>query len=120
MPISNQVGSRLPQFGVKQTFNTDENNDDEGDAENLSDEDGCDDHKTIGDQSSVCGRKKIIHQMSTKLPFSNVANRETENDDKSNTEISARVIAGLVPSQTNKTKALSREQEILYTQVLQS
>jgi len=42
--------------------------------------------------------------MSTKLPFS-------QNDHSLK---SARVLQGLIPSISNKTKALSREQELLY------
>ena len=57
--------------------------------------------------------KLIINQMSTKLPFSNVANRDT-GQDLNVSEISARVLAGLVPSKTNKTKELSKEKEKLY------
>ena len=49
--------------------------------------------------------------MSTKLPFSAGGLAS---------EMSARVVAGLVPSMSNKTKALSKEQELLYRQVLQS
>ena len=56
--------------------------------------------------------------MSTKLPFSNGSHRMST--EHQNDGISDRVLAGLVPSKTNKTKALSKEQERLYTQILES
>lgn len=85
----------------------------EDDMENLSEEES----KPHTEQKAAEGRRRVVNEMETKLPFSNQAQRNTEENQ---TEISARVLAGLVPSQYNKTKALSREQEILYTQVLQS
>jgi len=48
--------------------------------------------------------------MSTKLPFSNGGPQKTE--------VSSRVLAGLVPGENNKTKALSKNQEKLYSEVL--
>ena len=57
--------------------------------------------------------------MSTKLPFSNPANRAATEEEPYR-EVSKRILAGLIPSKTNKTKELSKEQEKLYTQVLQS
>jgi hypothetical protein len=62
----------------------------------------------------------MIKEMSTKFPFSNVAHRAETEEYNMQTSISYRVLEGLVPSKNNKSKALSKEQERLYTQILQS
>lgn len=92
---------------------------DKSNDENLSEDDNVVVGKDDESEASEKNDKRIINQMSTKLPFSNVANRDTD-QDLNVSEISARVLAGLVPSKTNKTKELSKEQEKLYQQVLQS
>ena len=81
--------------------------------ENLSDED---DDQPKSKHSHTRSGKKIINQMSTKLPFSAggpppVAEAAPPRED-------SRVRQGLVPSVNNKTKQLSKEQETLYTQIL--
>lgn len=60
----------------------------------------------------------MINQLSTKLPFSH-GTQQTERN-KNELRVSARVLAGLKPSENNKTKALSKEQERLYSQILKS
>lgn len=57
----------------------------------------------------------MIKEMSTKFPFSNVAHRAETEEYNMQTSISYRVLEGLVPSKNNKSKALSKEQERLYT-----
>jgi len=69
------------------------------DGENMSEDD--DDRRTLSNN---------VNQMSTKLPFSAQGQATTEIINP----LSARVLAGLIPSQSNKTKALSKEQEMLY------
>jgi len=61
-------------------------------------------------QGTHISSKRIVNQMSTKLPFSNGGPQKTE--------VSSRVLAGLVPGENNKTKALSKNQEKLYSEVL--
>lgn len=60
----------------------------------------------------------MINQLSTKLPFSH-GSQQTERN-KNEMRVSDRVLAGLKPSQTNKTKALSKEQERIYSEILKS
>lgn len=94
---------------------------DESCDENMTDEEEELKCPTCLDGTAETSNKmptKQINEMSTKLPFSNCSNRIST--DQRPDGISDRVLAGLVPSKTNKTKALSKEQERLYTQILES
>lgn len=73
--------------------------------ENLSEEE--EKEHNLMQKGNKVSERRIINQMSTKLPFS-------QGGDPSLRDVSARVLQGLIPSISNKTKALSKEQEKLY------
>lgn len=57
----------------------------------------------------------MIKEMNAKLPFSSNTHRISTEETPFLDEINQRIANGLVPSKNNKSKALSKEQETLYT-----
>lgn len=87
-------------------------------GENMSDDEleASPSNAGLDNQASRSG-KRIINELSAKLPFS--GGGDTARGVLGEGEYSARVRAGLAPSRSNKSKQLTKEQERLFTQVLQ-